>query len=271
MVSRGTELGDVLVDSGYAHRTPEHFALPMRRLGAELVMDLHPSDRGPHGTYKGAICNNGSLYCPSTPVVLLGLGPLKRDATKDEKMLHDEQSSELERYRLGRLTTTDHDGFYRVSCPAASGKVRCPAKPTSMLLQYDRPEIDAPPDVLQPCCTQNTITVSPSTNAKTSQKHSYPSASHRISFSRRTAVERSYSTLKDPASTDITRGSCRVMGLAAITLFLVCAVVVRNLRVTDSFEQRSNENARRQAAGLPPKKRRRRRRSIDELLVTPLG
>jgi hypothetical protein len=59
-------LGDVLVDSGYAHRKPENFALPLRRLGAELVMDLHPHDRGPQGTYQGAICHNGSLYCPAT-------------------------------------------------------------------------------------------------------------------------------------------------------------------------------------------------------------
>jgi len=37
-------IGDVLADSGYAHRRAESFALPMRALGARLVMDLHPND-----------------------------------------------------------------------------------------------------------------------------------------------------------------------------------------------------------------------------------
>jgi hypothetical protein len=28
-------------------------------------MDLHPHDRGTKGTYNGAICFNGALYCPA--------------------------------------------------------------------------------------------------------------------------------------------------------------------------------------------------------------
>jgi len=261
----GVALGDILVDSGYAHRRAENFALPLRRLGAQLVMDLHPHDRGPRGTYKGAIRSNGSLYCPSTPVVLLGLGPLSRSATKAEVTFHDEQTAELEHYRFSPITAKDDDGFFRVSCPAAGGKVRCPAKPSSMLLSYDRPEVMTAPSDLPACCAQKTITVSPEVNAKTAQKHPYPSAAHRASFSRRTAVERSYSTLKDPASTDTTRG---VMGLAAITVLLACAVVVRNMRVTDSFEKRERFDTERRANGLSPKPRRRRRRTIDDLLVT---
>ena len=46
MVEGGVLVGDVLCDSGYAHRVPEHWALPLRALGAKLVMDLHPHDRG---------------------------------------------------------------------------------------------------------------------------------------------------------------------------------------------------------------------------------
>jgi hypothetical protein len=69
-------LGDVICDSGYAHRVPEHFALPLRAAGASLVMDLHPLDRGTQGTDGGAICCNGNLYCPMTPTALFDLGPL---------------------------------------------------------------------------------------------------------------------------------------------------------------------------------------------------
>ena len=47
-------------------------------------MDLHPSDRGTKGTFGGAICANGNLYCPCTPPALLTLGPLARGATEAE-------------------------------------------------------------------------------------------------------------------------------------------------------------------------------------------
>ena len=74
MAASGVALGDVLADSGYAHRVAEHWALPLRALGAEIVTDLHPADRGPRGTFAGAICCNGNLYCPAAPPALFGLG-----------------------------------------------------------------------------------------------------------------------------------------------------------------------------------------------------
>jgi hypothetical protein len=42
------------------------------------------------------------------------------------------------------------------------------------------------------------------------QKHDYPSATHRRSYARRTAAERGFSTIKDPASNTIARGWCRL-------------------------------------------------------------
>ena len=62
------------------------------------------------------------------------------------------------------------------------------------------------------CCIQKTLTVAPSVNAKTRQKHDYPSKAHRLSYGRRSAAERSNATVKDPASNDIARGWCRLMG-----------------------------------------------------------
>ena len=48
----------------------------------------------------------------------------------------------------------------------------------------------------------------PSVNVKTAQKHDYPSKAHRRSHARRTAVERSNSRVKDPASIDVAKGWC---------------------------------------------------------------
>ena len=46
MPEDGIGLGDLLADSGYAHRDPSAWAIPLRAAGAQLVQDLHPHDRG---------------------------------------------------------------------------------------------------------------------------------------------------------------------------------------------------------------------------------
>jgi hypothetical protein len=143
-----------------------------------------------------------------------------------------------------------------------------PGDPTaSMALSRERPEILAPPTDAPPRCRQATITVPPDVNAKTRQKHDYPSKAHRLSYGRRSAAERSNSTVKDPASNDISRGWCRLMGLGPMTVMLTCLFVVRNQRVLASFEARQAEDQRRAATGQPPKTRKRRRRTIADLVT----
>jgi hypothetical protein len=134
-----------------------------------------------------------------------------------------------------------------------------------MTLDRDRPEILTPPAHPPACCTQQTITVPPDVAAKTSQKHDYPSAAHRRSYARRTGAERGFATAKDPASNDITRGWCRLMGLAPLMLFTATLLIVRNQRILHAWDARQEETARRAAKGLPPKTRRRRRKTLAAL------
>ncbi len=262
----GIILGDLLSDSGYAHRLATAWALPLRQLGARLVTDLHPADRGPKGTHAGAILANGNLFCPATPPVLLSIAPLAPGADKAAIAAHDTTTAEAARYKLGRISADDADGYHRVQCPAAAGKLRCPLRPESMTLALDRPEVLKAPEHPPCCCTQQTITVPPSVNAKTAQKHDYPGAAWRGSYTRRSAAERTNATIKDPATTDTGRGWCRLMGLTSITLFLTCAMAVRNGRIVEAFEARQIDADRRAAAGRPPRTRKRRRRTIDELI-----
>jgi hypothetical protein len=269
MPEAGIPLGDMLADSGYAHRDADAWAIPMRAAGAALVQDLHPHDRGPKGTHHGAIIANGNLYCPCTPRTMLELGPLARTATKAQAADHYRQTSELARYKLGRITADDADGYHRVQCPAAMGKVRCPLRPASMTLGRDRPEILQPPEHPQACCAQQTITVPPDILAKTRQKHDYPSAAWRRSYSRRTGAERGFATAKDPAANDIARGWCRLMGLAPLMLFTATLLAVRNQRILAAWNTRQEETQRRAAAGLPPKTRKRRRKTLTSLAAGP--
>jgi hypothetical protein len=262
MPAAGIPLGDTLADSGYSHRIPPNWAIPLRAAGAQLVQDLHPGDRGPKGTHDGAVIANGNLYCPSTPRGLLELVPLAPGADPDQAAAHDAKTSEAARHKLGRHAADDADGYCRVQCPAAAGKIRCPLRPSSMTLDRDRPEILAPPDHPQACCTQATITVPPEVNAKTRQKHDYPSAAWRRSYARRSAAERGFATAKDPASNTTARGWCRLMGLAPLMLFTAVLLTVRNQRILAAWNNRQEDNARRAAKGLPPKTRRRRRKTL---------
>jgi hypothetical protein len=259
MPAAGIALGDVLADSGYAHRDPAAWAIPLRQAGARLIQDLHPHDRGPQGTHHGATIANGNLYCPATPKPLLELGPLARDVTPEGTAAHDQQAAELAKHKLGRISADDADGYHRVACPATAGKIRCPHRPDSMKLDRRRPEILTPPEHPPACCTQHTITVPPDIAAKTRQKHDYPSGAHRHSYARRTAAERTFATIKDPATTSIARGWCRITGLTPLTLWLACLLAVRNQRILHAWDTRQEHNARRAAAGLPPKTRRRKR------------
>jgi hypothetical protein len=268
MPADGIPLGDIIADSGYAHRDADAWALPLRGAGAQLVQDLHPHDRGPQGTHHGAIISNGNLYCPATPRSLLELGPLARDATPEQAAAHDGRTAETARYKLGRITAGDPDGYHRVMCPAAMGKIRCPLRPASMTLDRDRPEILIPPEHPQACCTRQTVTVPPEVTAKTAQKHDYPSRAHRRSYARRTGAERGFATAKDPASNTISRGWCRLMGLAPLMLFVTTLLIVRNQRILHAWNTRQEENQRRAAKGLPPKTRRRRRKTLTMLTTT---
>jgi hypothetical protein len=269
MPAAGIPLGDVLADSGYAHRDAEAWAIPLRAAGAQLIQDLHPHDRGPRGTHAGAIIANGNLYCPATPRTLPELGPLPRDATPEDTAAHDAQAAELARHKLGRITADDADGYHRASCPAVLGKIRCPLRPSSMTLDRGRPEILTPPEHPPACCTQQTITVPPQVAAKTRQKHDYPSPAHRRSYARRTGAERTFSTIKDPATTTIARGWCRLTGLTPLALWLACLLTIRNQRILNAWDIRQADNTRRAAAGLPPKTRRRRRKTLAMLAATP--
>jgi hypothetical protein len=138
---------------------------------------------------------------------LLGIAPLQRGATGAQVADHDAGIAELSRFRRGPIAAEVDDGYQQVACPAAAGKLRCPLKPASMALRFDRPEVLSPPvGSLPTCCSQQTMTVPVTVNLKTCQKHPYPSTAWRLSYARRTAAERAFSTLKDTSSTDMRRG-----------------------------------------------------------------
>jgi hypothetical protein len=87
---------------------------------------------------------------------------------------------------------------------------------------------------------------------------------------RRTSAERGFATAKDPATNNIARGWCRLMGLTPLTLFTTTLLIARNQRILTAWDSRQQQNQRRTAKGLPPKTRRRRRKTLT-MLATATG
>ena len=97
------------------------------------------------------------------------------------------------------------------------------------------------------------------------------SSSIRQSYARRTAAERTYASLADPSVGGIRRGWCRLFGRTKNTLMYVLAVVVRNVRILESFERRQAEEARRVAVGPTRGRRRRHQRDTPAPVEQPMA
>jgi hypothetical protein len=136
-----------------------------------------------------------------------------------------------------------------------------------MTQDRDRLEILQPPEHPQACCTQQTLTMPPEITAETAQKHNYPSAAHRRSYARRTGTERGFATTKDPAANDISRGWCRLMGLAPLLLLTTTLLIARNQRILAAW----NTRQRKKTSAAPPtaSPQTRRRKTLACLTTGP--
>ena len=232
MHASGITIADVLADSGYSYRVPETWALPIRALGDRPDPRSAPQRPRPARHPPRRDLPQRQPLLPRHPHHAARPRTTRpRPPAPSRPPAHDQQCARARPLQALTDHQPDPDGYHRVICPAAQGKLRCPHRPASLTLPNDRPTILNPPEHPPVCCTQQTITVPPSVNAKTAQKHDYPSPAHRTSYNRRTAAERTFATLTDRATNDISRGWCRLMGLTPIALFTATALIARNIRV----------------------------------------
>jgi hypothetical protein len=223
----GVPIDHLKADSAYPYKNG--WTASMGELGVGLTVQLHPNLSGLRGEHKGALCVDGDLYCPMIPENLTELPIRKVDETAEEardlRKMYDERTP----YRFGLLNSPDEDGSMRVRCPAAAGKVRCPHKPDSMQLPYELDEIFDPPPIETPCCRQATITVPVTINPKTRQAYPYGGSAWEASFAGRTAVERTFSRLKDDTGQGFEKGAFRGLGETKMLVALTLALVAQNI------------------------------------------
>ena len=164
MPEAGIPLGDILADSGYAHRDAGAWAIPLRAVRRAAGPGPAPARPRPPRHPPRRHHRQRQPLLPGHPPHAAGTRPAgPRRHPRTRPAAHDQQSAETARHKLGQITSDDADGYHRVMCPAAMGKIRCPLRPASMTLTRDRPEILTPPEHPPACCAQQTITVPPQT------------------------------------------------------------------------------------------------------------
>ena len=213
MPRAGIPLGDVLCDSGYAHRVPEHFALPLRRAGASLVMDLHPHDRGTQGTHQGADLVEREPLLPDD-----AQGPLRPRAARQRGPARKRPapttgaapSSPATSSAGSEPTTPTATTGCRARPSWASSAARCGRTRWRSTTRTRGPRPSRAPAVML-CPADDHRRARRSTPRRPSATTTRPRPGAR-SYARRSAAERSNARIKDPATIDVARGWCRVMG-----------------------------------------------------------
>ena len=223
-----------------------------------MIRDLHPNSTAARTAPTAARpAANGNLYCPATPTTLLARGrtPTRRDRRADR---HPRPAVR----RTGRATNSPRSpdatttAAARVICPAAQGKIRCPLRPepisptATTAPPMPRPA-RAPARPLHPTDDHRRR---PPMNAKTAREARLPlSLAHRTSYNRRTAAERTFATLTDRATNDLSRGWCRQMGLTRdFALHAATALMSRATSASPTRSHATPDNQRRETRGLRP-------------------
>jgi hypothetical protein len=226
-----------LADAAYSNEEEIGWTRAAWDLGFSPLTDVNSIDLGPKGDHQGALVVDDVLLCPATPPGLRHIArpnPRKPDYER-ELPEYDRKVAQREDYAMVPHGNRDAAGYQRFMCPAAAGRVSCPLKSESIGLPHTFPSVTQPPKHPPACCTQGTITVPPTVSPKITQKLVYFTPEWRLTYRRRTAIERAFSDIKNDAHLNLRRGAIRVMGRTKISLYLAVAWAVRNEFRLDSF------------------------------------
>jgi len=253
-------------DNAYSNATYEHFQLPARALGYELVLDYRIDQLGLQNSHDGMILVDGTWYCPATPTALVNATSDLRKGLIDEST-HAARIEERRAYQIRRKGRPDADGHVRVYCPAASPNpvVRCELKPASEgpsgKVKVRIPVTDVLATHRPKICTQQSITLPPEAGAKFAQflPHKTPEW-QAVYATLRNGIEGFNGYVKDGAREALDDPERRrIRGVAPQSLFVAFLLFSANLRKIDSFLAGQEAEARK-IRKLPS---RRKTKSLD--------
>ena len=262
MPAAGIPLGDVLSDSGYAHRDADAWAVPLRAAGARLVQDLHPRPRG-HPRRRDHRQREPVLpgHAPHAAGTRAGCPRCHRGPSRRARRPHRRAGPLQARQDQPRRQRRVPPG----SVPGRHGQDPLPA-PARLDEAGPGPARDPPAPRESPGLLPAAGHHRPGGRARQDR------AETRLPLKATPPVlrppHRRRARLRHrqgPAASTISRGWCRLMGLTPLMLFTTTLLVARNQRILAAWTTRQAENARRAAAGLPPRTRKRRRKTLTAL------
>jgi hypothetical protein len=233
VAARGHRPGPLGADRAYTAARPESFHLPARALGYSPVMDYRADQLGIQANSGGALLIEGTWHCPATP------GPLIQ-ATTDHRSaaitsdLYTARIAARAPYRLTPKDRPDHDGYQRLSCPAAGShpKLICPLRPSSLSPRDGRAKVLDPPAGPPRICRQSAITIAPDTGARHRQDLPFATPAWQESYATlRNTIEGLNGQAKDPAHQALAQPARRrIRGIAAQSVFTALLLMATNIR-----------------------------------------
>lgn len=249
----GVKVTLVAGDNAYVNALAEQFAIPLRAMGIDLVLDYNKDQTGLQGSHHGLKIVDGAWYCPAMPEPLVTAktdhrAGLINDATYDRRI------KDRRPFAARRKALPDPDGTIRMLCPAVgpSGTLRCPHKPRSMLGPKRAPAhstkrprkpkrrvdlndllVDKPPRI----CRQESVTIPPEARGRFEQGPIYGTEDWRSIYqTMRSTNEGGNGTSKNPAGQNLEEaGSRRIRGQAANALITCFMYSANNLTLIESF------------------------------------
>jgi hypothetical protein len=259
-------LGDVHIDRGYTKANDGHeLILPIHALGGTPIFDLCERQRGVTGTVHGALIIDGNPFSPACPVHLHNIEPPGLNAPLDKVVAYQAKIAERGVYALVQHGSTHPDGSRDYLCPAHAGNVACPLVPNPNLSAAKQkrnllPALAAPATALANSVCSQKFKRFAATDIPLAQSELFGSAEWKAAYDRRGRVEGGYSNLKNEATTNIKRGTIRVMGLVKTGIMVLMAQAVTNVRLGHAYRtskratQGSKSDRVPKRRGRPPKK-----------------
>lgn len=259
LADQGRAPAEVIADRAYTYSLPEKWAQPLKSLGIDQVIDMHPNDHGarPHAEH-GYIMIDGHPHVASIPRHLITIDrPTKFVVSEPGEGAGSEKWSEYERLRA-ELTRFEEliaertqyrfeghgktaGGNRRFISPARAWKMRCPGFPPSMELE-DVPDCVHAGGEVPKACAQATITVSDNVDRKLRQDDYWGSPTWVRSYNRRSAVEATFGILKSvDDGGGVKRGWTRQVGLVKTSFLLAVYVAAQNLTMLLKWAARNRD------------------------------
>ncbi len=236
------ELSYFLADRGFSQNPG--FRRKVRDRDVDLIFDLKSNQRGPDGTYRGCLVEDGWLYLPSLPEELRSIKALPLNASKEKRAAWKAQMLERDRYALKLKQRLDAKRV-RVTSPAlrtpgAAGErgPGCRHPKLAHTLRWRDPDLAVCPGnhrADQACGLKNATwwaDFSKRTEACFSAVHFGSKAWFEL-YAGRASSERGFNLIKNRDAIGLHDGSIRWRGLMRVTLLVTLAVATHNLWLTN--------------------------------------